>query len=234
MVTRTKEALEYEETELLIEVPESEVSLETQEKAQAFIDNYVSMLMERTEAHVAGEQAKIEMGAPGLASGYQYWNCLTIGPIQFTGNPPYRPNKIIAAGEPALLLGVIWINPANSDGGGLPGTIVLGARDYRARFETVNLTQVSMGPNSTTANTFASPAPVVTAIPWFFTPADPGVNPHLMEINFTADVTIPGQPFAAFSTWHFDLDREPPFLGIPDAPAHWQFERPARCLVFRQ
>jgi len=219
--------------------PNVEISDEINEKAQTFIENFHGFLKERTDAYVKrlnafNGQATPQAGDPVLASGYQYWNALTVGPVQFFGNPPYRPGKIIAAGELALMLGVVWINPANSDGGGLPGTAVLGDRDYRVRFETINLTNVSNGPDATFVGTFPSLAPIINLFPWFFIPGDPGVNPNLYETTLTADVTIPQQPLAAFSTWHLDLDQEPAFLGRPTRFPEWQYDIPAKYLVYKK
>jgi hypothetical protein len=143
------------------------------------------------------------------------------------------PNKIVSAGDACLMLGLIWINPALGPGGSLPGTTVLGGRPFRARFEGINLTTVANGPDATFTGTFSSPAPTVTPFVFWMPTPDPGVNPALYEVNLTADVTLGGQPFAAFSTWHYDLDLEPPFLGRPVAGPHWQFERPARFLIYR-
>jgi len=178
-------------------------------------------------------------------------NCLTVGPIQFFGDPPYRPSKIIAAGEDTLMLGVVWINPNNGPGGTWPGTVVLGGRPYRARFETVNLSDVTNGPDwQAPLDSFDSPADVLYVFEWWHKWADPGAWPNLYETTFTLDITEAGQPMAAFSTWHYDPDTEPGFLidvsslpdeyGIPDFLSRWtigphyQFERPARFLVYRK
>jgi hypothetical protein len=165
-------------------------------------------------------EAEPEAGGAVLAGGYQYWNCLTVGPIQWFGDPPYRPSKIIAAGELTLMLGVVWINPANSPGGGFPGTVVLGGRDCRVRFETVNLSDVANGPDRWWLRTFDNPALNVYVFPWWRVWPDPGVTPNLYETTLTADVVQLGQPLAAFSTWHFTPDVEPGFLvPLPPLPA---------------
>jgi hypothetical protein len=232
-----QEEITIRETAIEEIIAPAEVPAAIKEKAQHLIQIYSSFLKTRTEAfrqRKAEPAVSPEMGGPMLASGYQYWNCLTMGPVQFFGNPPYRPSKIIAAGEWTLMLGVVWINPVNSDGGGLPGTVVLGARHYRVRFETVNISAVADGPDQDFAGVFASPAPVISIFPWWFLPPDPGPNPKLFETSLTADIVETGQPMAAFSTWHFDFDREPGFLGLPERPEHWQFEIPARYLVYRE
>lgn len=236
MVTKAVEEVSAPQTELVIEAPEApEVKIpdDIQEKGQHFIDNYVARLKDMTDAHLQRSVAQIESGTPVIA-GYQYWNCLTVGPIQFTSNPPYLPNKIVAAGDLCLMLGVIWVNPAPGPIATLSGTTVLGGRPYRLRFETVNLSTVTNGPDATFTGTFSSLAPVVSVFPWYWIPPNPGPNPNLLEVNLTADITTPNQPFAAFSTWHFDLDSEPPFLGLPPEGPHTQFERPARFLVYQR
>ena len=212
-----------------------QVPAEIQDRAQHVVDNYVAFLQERTQAYVQRMTApRPEAGEPTLPGGYQYWNCLTVGPYQFMTDPPYRPSKIIAADEWALMLGIVWINPLNSPGGGLSGTIVLGARDYRVRFETINLSDVANGPDRQFAGTFPSPAPVVNTFLWWFRPSDPGRNPNLYETTLTADIVQIGQPMAAFSTWHYDADTEPTFLGRPTVYPHWQHDIPARFLVYQK
>lgn len=222
-------------------LPESaaEVSPEVEEKAAYFMDNYLGFLKERTEAYVhrmadlKAEGATAELSEARTRLGYQYWNVLTVGPIQFFGDPPWRPSKIIAAGEWTLLLGVVWVNPAADPGGGVPGTVVLGGRDYRVRFETVNLTTVSNGPDRTFTGTFP-PVPGIHFFPWYFRAGDPGINPNLYQTHLTADITNVAQPFAAFSTWHLDLDSEPGFLGLPSQYARWTYDQPCRYLVYRK
>jgi hypothetical protein len=219
-----------------LEHPEVEVSSEVADKAHRWVDHLDRFLLNRTDAFVqrmAERPTTPEAADPTLGGGYQYWNVLTAGPIQFSGNPPYRPSKIIAFGEPALMLGVIWINPANGPGGSLPGTVVLGNRRYRAAFETINLSDVTNGPDRFYNNTFLSPAPILTFIWWWMRMPDPGLNPNLYECTLTCDIVEGGQPFAAFSTWHLNPDREPAFLQFPAVGPGWQHERPARFLVYR-
>jgi hypothetical protein len=232
MVTKTRDDTRALQKEVTIETPPTGVSDEMMHKAQVFVDRVVGRLQAQTEDYAMRMSTSIEAGTPVL-SGYTYWNCLTIGPIQFIGNPPYLPNKIIRAGNPAFMVGVVWVNPAPGPGASLPGTTVLGGRSYRVRFETMNLTTVSNGPDTTFTGTFSSPAPVITPFLWSMPTPDPGLNPALYEINLTADITLGGQPVAAFSTWHFDLDTEPSFLGLPTQTPGMQGERPARVLIYR-
>jgi hypothetical protein len=233
-----------EVTVSLGEPAEVEVPAEIEEKAQQFIETYVDCLKDYTQAYKhrmaqAQVQAKVKPeAAPFLAGGYQYLNCLTVGPTQFYGDPPYRPSKIIKAGEETRMYGVVWINPVNSPGGGWPGTVTLGGRTCRARFETVNLSDVTNGPDWMEIRTFDNPAHGIYVFEWRHTWPNPGPNPKLYETTFTLDIVEGGQPMAAFSTWHYDIDTEPGFLwspfmpAVPTTPAHYQFERPARFLVY--
>ena len=218
-----------------VEAVEEQVPEHILAKADPLISNYKARLIEMTEAYMhRQEAAAVEAGEPTLASGYQYWNCLTAGPYQFFNDPPYRPGKIIAAGEWTLIMGVVWVNPANSDGGGLPGTVVLGDRNYRVSFETINLSTVSNGPDRRFAGKFGNTADVINVFYWWFRPQDPGINPALFETNLTADIVQIGQPMAAFSTWHLDPDVEPGFLGRPTVGPRWQHDTPMRYLVYRK
>lgn len=212
------------------------IPTEVMDKTRNFVDAYTKSLEARTENYLNYlTEAKAEAAEPVLAGGYQYWNVLTLGPFQAFGPVgPYRPSKIIAGGELAFMLGVVWVNPAPGPGGSLPGTTVLGNRPYRIRFETINLSTVSNGPDATFIGTFAGPAPVVTVVPWFFVPGDPGVNPNLYETTMTIDITHPAQPFAGFSTWNYDPDLEPGFLSIPPVGPRLEHDIPARYLVYKK
>jgi hypothetical protein len=209
---------------------------EVLDKTRHYVDAYTKSLEARTETYLNRlAAAGPEAAGPQLASGYQYWNVLTLGPFQAFGPiGPYRPSKIIAAGELAFMLGVVWVNPAPSPGGGLPGTTVLGSRPYRICFETINLSTVTDGPGAVIVGGFPGPAPIVTVVPWFFVPGDPGVNPNLYETTMTIDITHPAQPFAGFSTWNFDPDFEPAFLSVPAKGPEWQHDVPARYLVYKK
>lgn len=236
-----------------------EAPAEIKEKAHHFIDNYVASLKEHTEAYkrrMAEPKPQPQWGGRALVGGYQYWNCLLVGPIQFYGDPPYRPSKIIAHGEESLMLGVVWVNPAFSPGGGVSGTEFFAGRQCRLGFETINLSTVTNQPFEWKTVTFQSPAEVIHVYPWLRTWPDPGPQPQLYETYFTADLTSEGLSFAAFNTWHYDIDREPSFLAelpqLPDTnpglPTHsdvpttiwvpprypWVREGPAKFLVYHK
>ena len=236
MVTKTKSEVQIQD-ELVVEVPGIEIPEEVNDKIQQITKQYKAFLQERTEAYVQRQQSSMEIQTEAthpILPGYQYWNCLSVGPFQLTGNPNYLPSNIVEARQLCMMLGVIWINPADGPGGSLSGTTVLGDRDYRLRFETINLTDVSNGPDFTRQDTFDSPADVITVIPWVFRPEDPGLNPRLFEVNLTVDIRQPGQPLALFGSWHRDPSTEPGFLDLPTRGPHDQFERPARFLVYHR
>ncbi len=227
--------------EVVIPAAEAEVPADLQQKANAMADELVAMLIKQTEDYdkrlsTMEATAQPEIMDPILRGGYQYWNCLTAGPYELRRFPPrpYRAHKVIAAGEYYMFVGLIWVNPRHGPGGSLPGTIVLGGREYTARFESINLSDVTDGPDRAFTYTFASPAPVVSRIVWVTRAPDPGPAPHLYEVNLTCDLTLSGQPFAGFATWHWDPDYEPPFMMLPPVPPHLQFERPARFLIYRR
>jgi len=217
-----------------------EVPTDVLDRVRNFVEGYTTSLEAKTEAFARSVEAakagpKTEAADPVLPGGYQYWNILSLGPFQAFGPVgPYRPSKIIAAGELAWMSAVVWINPLAGPGGSLPGTTVLGSRPWRLRFETINLSTVTNGPDATFIGTFSGPAPIVSVFTWFFIPGDPGINPNLYETNVTIDITNPAQPFAGFATWHFDPDIEPGFLGIPTVGPRLQHDIPARYLVYKK
>ena len=203
--------------------------------AKKVVDRGAARLQQASDAYQAAalQQADLQIGEPTLAGGYKYWDCVLAGPYQFFGDPPYRPANIIAAGELGLMVAYVWINPLNSPGGGLPGTIVLGARSYNAAFETINLSDVKDGPDFVVSGVLASPAPVVTAIPWFFVPGAPSApGMKMFETNFAIDVSVFGQLFAAFSTEHWDPDDDPGFIFAPPSPPHYDHGIGARWLAY--
>lgn len=226
MVTKIPEEVRAPQTEVVIPAAE-EMDLKTKDMLRALESNIARMVEEHDRRMAA------EFAGPVYATGFTYWNILTYGPYQTIGNPPYLPQKIVAAGQPFTMWSLIWVNQSAPSGTSLPASVVLGGRPYTVRFESIDLSTVSQGPNFTQANVFASPAQQFTWVQWNAIAPDPGPNPHLYEVNITMDVTLGGQPFAGFSTWHYDPDTEPAFLGMPQRGPEWQHERPARFLVYR-
>ncbi|HSL67564.1 MAG TPA: hypothetical protein VK977_05325 [Actinomycetota bacterium] len=218
-----------------------EPEVEVPPEARAWMKKQDAWLRHRLELYVGkldaarAEARVLEAGTVTVGS-YVGLDVLAYSPIQGTGPPPYEPHKIIAGGEWAVIWALVFVNPAVSipSGFAIPPTVQLGGRGFRVRCEQVNLTNVSSGPGFTFVGTFPSTAPSMTWIPFYFQAPDPGANPWLMEANITVDITAPGQPWAAFATWHFDVDSDPGFLWVPPTPAGLQHDIPMRYLIYSE
>ena len=219
---------------------------EFQEKAKLVKEELTLRIKENKEKLKAAAKAAADKGV-GLAAaertlvgGYQYWNVLTFGPYQTFNEPPYRPSKIIAAGEWARLWALVWVNPENTPDGGYSGSEFFAARDYNAYFETINLTSVADGPDHHVPGQFASPAHEFNWFEWDFMwpDPDPEEKPNLYEVSFTIDLVDSGLSAAAFNTWHYDPDFEPGlpwiFPDVGDVGPRWQHDIPARFLVYKK
>jgi hypothetical protein len=180
---------------------------------------------------------------------YQWWNLLMLGPFQAVAPlGPFRPSKIIRAGEPAFMVAALWRNPLPLPGGPNPSAAqIMSPFTYRIRGEVINLSAVSNGLDYTPVTaTFGAPFINlhVMSVPTA-TPAPTDGSPTLLEANFTVDILGPGvglPPFAGYSTWLFDPDNEPgfvfPFIPgvgpvvIPGTGPQLQHDIPARYLVY--
>jgi hypothetical protein len=229
-----------EELDVRVEGSKVDVPPETEEAARAWIDDYRAKLTRQTESYLDrqadyfAELASRQVATIGEPThvGYVYWDLISISPIQFVALPPYQPSKIIASNELALFQAVLFINPATNIFNPISATTILGGRDFRVRFEQVNLTDVTNGPDFTFIGTFPSPAPALTFFSQFIIAPDPGQNSRLVEQNVTADITDIAQPFAAFATNQFDVDSDPGFLNIPPQPPQFQHDIPLRYLIY--
>jgi hypothetical protein len=215
---------------------------------QDSLQDYKDLLLERTEVnlqrahkllrkreippemHLAGEPVT---GFPFAL--YEYWDIMALSPIQFIMPPiTFRPHKIIAGGELTWLMAVLFINPLPSPPtppfGGPSATQYLGGRGYRIRFELFGKSDGVAGPDFTFVGTFPPIAPVISVWPVPYVPAPPGVNPRLVELNVTVDVTDPAQPFAAFATQWLDIEGDPGFP-VPRPPG-LRFQSPLHFLVY--
>jgi hypothetical protein len=204
-----------------------------QGKAKQWLDRYKVKLAAQTEKNLARLSEEVAPQAGEIHhAGYLYWDVVTISPIQFGALPPYQPSRIIASGEVALLLAVMFINPGTDFNNPISATTILGGRRFRVRFEHVNLTDVTNGPDITFTGVFPAPAPSLVLFPAFILAPNPGQNPRLVELNVTADIVDMAQPFAAFATHHLDIDTEPGFLGIPEVGPELQHDFPLRYLIY--
>jgi hypothetical protein len=203
------------------------------------LEEYVDAL-DAARNREAGAARTQEAGAPEAGAvtvgSYVGMDILAYSPIQSIGPPPYEPHKIIRGGEGAVIWALLFVNPAVSipSGFAVPPTVQLGGRGFRVRCEQINLTNVSNGPDFTSIGTFPSPAPAFTWIPFFFTAPDPGQNPYLMEANITVDITDLAQPWAAFATWHFDIESDPGIPGLSSVPPELQHDIPMRYLIYSE
>lgn len=234
---------------------------ELEKHAQAIMDGWAAKMKKLTDEYTRRATAlargegleEAEPWTPTFPWPYPWWNILIAGPFQPAPLPggPFLPHKIFQPNEPAFVVGAIWMNPASINWWppGPSAAAVMGAFDLTIRFETFNLTTVADGPD---------PGPIQMnpiglwpfGPPWFrqfwqsigngFFPAPPQGQPHLYEMNVTADVSGPvPQAFAGYSTWVYDPDLEPgvwpPFIpGVTRPPVwpHWQYDIPARFLVY--
>ena len=213
-------------------------------KVQSFMDDYKAYLEERTELYaqrVAARNTKLRRGEltpeAGEATRGTYVAMDVVDfMVQFASLPPYNPSKIVANGELAVIFAVLFVNPAVDIPNGflIPANVQLGGRGFRVRFEQINLTNVTNGPDFTITGVFPPIAPVISIFAFPFIAPDPGVNPRLMEVNITADITNAAQPYAAFATNHLDLDSEPGFLFVPPAPPAVQHDIPLRYMIYRK
>jgi hypothetical protein len=221
-----------------------EPEVEVPPEAQAWMQKHDVRMRRRLERYVDAldaarteEAGALEAGAVSVGS-YVGMDILAYSPIQAITLPPYEPHKIIRGGEEAVIWALLFVNPAVSipSGFAVPPTVQLGGRGFRVRCEQINLTNVSNGPDFTRIGTFPSPAPAFTWIPFVFTAPNPGADPFLMEANITVDVTDLAQPWAAFATWHYDIESDPgiPSFGVPFTPAQLQHDIPMRYLVYSE
>jgi hypothetical protein len=240
---------------------------------QAVIDECKMKLEKATEKYqkqlvqletIAKQAAEGKNGAAPLAAEpisqffgitYQWWNLLMLGPFQFVApGGPFRPSKIIRHGDFAFMLAALWRNPVPMPGGANPSAAqIMAPFQYQIRGEVINLSTVTNGPDFLPVggafgggfiNIHFMPIPV---LPPGLAPVEG--NPVLCEANFTVDILGVGPglpPFAGFSTWLYDPDREPPFvipqifipgIGVipvpmPGVAPGLQHDTPARYLVY--
>ncbi|MDJ0772443.1 MAG: hypothetical protein QNJ49_03295 [Mastigocoleus sp. MO_167.B18] len=175
-------------------------------------------------------------GVPPFCDSYNPFDIFTLSPIHFGPFPYITPSKIVPAGEITLILTVLWTNPVISVpcGWGFAPTTQLIGKDVRIRLEQVNLSTVTDGPD--VEFLFNHSGDPIILFPWFFIAPPTGANPQLMEVNVTVDVNAvlpdPAAYFAAFGTWYYDIDRQPPFLITPDMPPRLEHDVPMRYMVF--
>ena len=225
--------------------PSVEVPEELMDEALSMMDEYKAFLKERAELyldrHAAMKSDSLrgispEIGQPTVGP-YVAWDILSLSPIELGGLPYHQPNKIIRSGSLGLLLAVMWTNPTVdvANGFAVPANIQLGGRQARVSFDRLNLTTGVGGPSSAIVFNLPAVVPPIILIPLFFI-APPVGNSELYELNVTADILDPAQPYAAFGSWHFDFEAEPSwFAGFPPSvPPQLQHDAPNRFMVYQE
>jgi hypothetical protein len=218
-----------------------EPALELPAGAEEWRKGYEKVLVAKVEKYLAAmDERRMHARGNGQELGevtvnnYVGLDVLSFSPIQAITLPPYEPSRIIAGGEQAVILAAVFINPAVdvANGFAVPATVQLGGRTIRIRFEQVDLTNLTNGPDFTVQGVLPSPAPSLFFVAFPFTAANPGANPALFEANVTVDIVDLAQPWAAFATHHVSLDADPAFLGIPPQPPQLLHNIPMRYLTY--
>jgi hypothetical protein len=239
-----------EELGATVEGPVAAASAEVRAEVDRWVENYKAELVSSAELALAAQdkaarearEGNVALGGPGIGS-YMSFDVVSISPLQFIGNPPYLPHKIVAGGELMLLQALQWINPRVDipQGFAIPATVQLGGRHLRVRFDQLNLTTGVAGPNfNINIPILPNPAPTFILFSLLLV-APPVAQTQLFEVNVTSDIVGMSQPYAAFATWHRDRDAELPWLApapanFPDSvPANrWLHNAPMRYMVYPQ
>jgi len=175
------------------------------------------------------------IGGP-IVGQYVAFDLAITSPIQFSGLPPYQPSKVIAAGEDAFIVALLFVNPTVdvASGFAVPPTTQLAGREYRMRLEQINLTAVTNVPGQTISGVFSSPAPTLTVEVFQLDTPDPGPDAALIEACATVDIVDLAQPYAAFATNFLDIEDDPGFLFVPPTTGGFRNQIPNRYLVYSE
>jgi hypothetical protein len=208
------------------------------ERATKWANDYAARLTERAE-HRLAELAGHTNGngsLPRIGGFYVGFDVVATSPIQFGGPPPYQPSKVIAAGEQAFIVALIFVNPTVNIplGWAVPASVQLGGRTWRMTLDQGNLTTGGILPQQVVTAAFGSPATTITPVVFSLATPNPGPDPALIEANVTVDIVDPAQPYAAFATNFLDIDNDPGFLGVPASAAGFRHELPNRYLIYSE
>ena len=109
-------------------------------RLQKQTDEYIKRVVAYKKQEKVTTEIAEPWSLPPLAPPYPWWNVLLAGPFQpgVTTVPhvppgPYLPHKIIAAGEPAFMVGAVWRNPFGIDWNGTnpPASVVMSVFNAR-------------------------------------------------------------------------------------------------------
>jgi len=219
---------------------------EARELATQWANEQAARLTERVRSYQAQKNGQANghlaprIGAPTTyePTGVPYvaFDVTATSPIQFIGQPPYLPSKIIAAGNFAYLVAYIFANPVVDQPAGwaVPANVQLGGLPWRMTLDQSNLTTGGNLPTQVQSGVFPGPAPAFTPVFFLLPTTGPaqGGNPWLIEANLTVYVDVPGKPYAAFGTKFIDLDNDPGVPFFPPVTAGWRYELPNRYLIY--
>lgn len=249
-VARGITAVTAEELGAKLSGPVATVPGDVRQALQDWIEDYKASLVAQTtvnlkKARDAYRGSKPSPGGPAPLAGevisgfpwalYEYWDIMALSPIQFIAPPiTFRSHKIIAGGELSFLVSVLFVNPLASPPmppfGGPSAAQHLGGRGYRVRFELFGKSDGVADPGFEFVGVFPALAPVLTIFVVPYVPPVPPSSPRLVELNVTADITDPAQPFAAFATQWLDIESDPGFP-VP-RPAGLRFQAPLHFLIY--
>jgi len=220
---------------------------EARELATRWANEQAARLTERVRGYLASRNGQSNGGlAPHIGTPTTYeptgvpyvaFDVTATSPVQFIGQPPYLPSKIIAAGDFAFLVAYIFTNPFVDfqAGWAVPASVQLGGLPWRMTLDQANLTTGSNMPTQVQNGVFPGPAPVFTPV-FFLLPTSPGPvqggDPWLIEANVTVYIDVPAKPYAAFATKFIDLDNDPGVPFFPPVTAGWRYELPNRYLIY--
>lgn len=165
--------------------------------------------------------ATVEIAEPtAVFSGvpYQFFDLIAVGPFQPIGSGPFRPNRIIRAGERAFLIAAVWRNPVALGfvAGNPSAADIMAGQNYVIRGQTVNVNDVANGPDLGPASgTFGGGFLDFAVLRIPTVPAPPDGAPRLLDITLTIDVRSVATglpPFAGYASLWLQLDTEPPFV----------------------
>ncbi|MGH7492582.1 MAG: hypothetical protein ACREOO_09315 [bacterium] len=215
--------------------------LELVERYEKVLDIYAAKLLDRVNLNMKNSGAVIaqelghqpKLGEPLSGPFYKWWDVFVVGPFQNITRPPFLPQKVVAAGEPAFFLVFVVKNPLPTPGSGPSALMLMNGRPFNLRAEMVNLSDVSDGPDIVLCSAFNTDM-VQAFLLVFAAPVPPQGKPDMYEVNVTVDVTDAFlQPTAAFATRLLDIDNDPGFPVGCSSGTRTCVEQPMRFLCYK-
>lgn len=225
--------------------PDIQVSDADMAPAKAWMKRYATFLADRADLYgtrLAIEQEKkrrgqkIEVGQPTVGP-YVAWDILMFSPFELNKGPADWPNRIVEGGQLAIVWALMWTNPFADvpNGFAIPPTTQLIGKAARLTCSQFNLSTGAVGPNwNWIIPALPDPVPALVPIPFPLLP-QAVQTPQMVEVNVTADIIGQSSPFAAFASWHVDIDDEPSwFAAIPPGQPgpRLHFDVPMRYMIY--